>query len=169
MRTKPPKDRGTPYPRSPWNEIIPLLFMGGHYHEDPYGIRAPVIVRNEFDLVISLYTRDGHGPSDGVEHRCAEIPDDPLTEPQLDMVCGMAALAADSVRDGRRVLVRCHRGYNRSGLVVAQALITMGYTADDAIALIRARRSKRALNNALFVDYLTTGLDIARLLTGLEA
>jgi protein-tyrosine phosphatase len=67
------------------------------------------------------------------------------------------------------VLVRCHSGYNRSGLVIGQALITMGYTAADAIALIRDRRSKQALNNALFVDYLTAGLDVARLLTGLEA
>jgi hypothetical protein len=35
--------------------------------------------------------------------------------------------------------------------------------------LIRDRRSKWALNNALFVNYLTTGLDVARLLTGLDA
>jgi protein-tyrosine phosphatase len=169
MRTKSPKGGGASDPRSPWDEIIPLLFMGGHYYRDAHGIRTAVVVGNEFDLVISLYTRDGHGPSDGVEHRCAEIPDDPLTEPQLTMVCDMAELAADSVQAGRRVLVRCHTGYNRSGLVVGQALVSMGYTADDAIALIRARRSKRALNNALFVDYLTTGLDVARLLIGLEA
>jgi hypothetical protein len=169
VRTKWPKDEGVPDPRSPWDEIIPLLFMGGHYYKDRHGIRTAVVVGNEFDLVISLYARDGYGPSSGVEHRRAEIPDKPLTEPQLGMVCDMAELAADSIRDGLRVLVRCHSGYNRSGLVIGQALIIMGYTAADAIALIRDRRSKQALNNALFVDYLTAGLDVARLLTGLEA
>ncbi|MBE1532023.1 protein-tyrosine phosphatase family protein [Actinomadura algeriensis] len=73
------------------------------------------------------------------------------------------------VGNGRRVLVRCHSGYNRSGLVVAQALVHLGYSVEDAIFLVRFRRSKWALNNSLFVDYLTTGLDVARLLTGLEA
>ncbi|HEY1624858.1 MAG TPA: hypothetical protein VGG16_13770 [Streptosporangiaceae bacterium] len=45
----------------------------------------------------------------------------------------------------------------------------MGCTAADAVALIRDRRSPWALNNALFVGYLTTGLDTACLLSGLEA
>jgi hypothetical protein len=50
-----------------------------------------------------------------------------------------------------------------------QALIHLGHSADDAVFLIRYRRSKWALNNPLFVSYLDTGLDVARLLTGLEA
>jgi hypothetical protein len=45
----------------------------------------------------------------------------------------------------------------------------LGYGVADAIFLVRCRRSKWALNNDLFVDYLTTGLDAARLLTGLTA
>lgn len=78
-------------------------------------------------------------------------------------------MAVAAVRQGRRVLVRCHSGYNRSGLVIVQSLITMGYTAEDAVFLIRYRRSKWALNNQVFVDYLTTGLDVARLLVGLDS
>jgi hypothetical protein len=169
MRIKVPKNGGAPYARSPWDEIVPLLYMGGHFYETPAGTQSAVVVGAEFDLVISLYARDGHGPGPGVEHRCAEIPDAPLTSSQIETVCDLAELAATSVRDGRRVLVRCHFGYNRSGLVVAQALVNMGYTLDEAILLIRDRRSDWALHNALFVDYLTAGLDVARLLTGLEA
>lgn len=71
--------------------------------------------------------------------------------------------------DGRRVLIRCHSGYDRSGLVVAQALTIMGHSTDDAIFLIRYRRSKWAPNNPLFVDHLNAGLDVARLLTELDA
>jgi hypothetical protein len=165
MRTK---DRGTPDASSPWDEIVPLLWMGGHYYQDPAGIRKPVVVGGEFDLVISLFARDGHGPDAGVEHRCAEIPDGPLTAGQLEVVCAMAELAAVAARGGRRVLVRCQSGYNRSGLVIAQALINMGHSTDRAIFLIRYHRSKWALNNTLFVAYLNTGLDVARLLTDLE-
>ncbi|MER7543338.1 dual specificity protein phosphatase family protein [Spirillospora sp. NPDC127506] len=166
MRTK---GRGAPDAGAPWDEIVPLLWMGGHFYRDPMGDRAPAIVSNEFDLVISLHTREGHGPSGGVDHRLAEIPDGPLTAEQIAMVCRAAESAAEAVEQGKRVLVRCHSGYNRSGLVIAHALTLSGYSIDDAIFLVRYRRSKWALNNSLFVDYLNTGLDVARLLTGLEA
>ncbi|GAA4233987.1 dual specificity protein phosphatase family protein [Actinomadura meridiana] len=154
---------------APWDEIIPLLWMGGHHYQGPEGTRAPAVVGSDFDLVVSLYVREGHGPSGDVAHHCVDLPDGPLSSEQIEAVCRAAELVAESVRDSRRVLVRCHSGYNRSGLVVAQALMHLGYRADDAIFLIRYRRSKWALNNALFVDYLNTGLDVARLLTGLEA
>lgn len=166
MRTK---GRGAPDASSPWDEIVPRLWMGGHFYRDSAGSRSPAIVGGEFDLVISLYAREGHGPDGSVEHLCVEVPDGALTSEEIEGVCAAAKLAAESVRDGRRVLVRCHSGYNRSGLVVAQALIDQGYSAADAIFLIRYRRSKWALNNPLFVDYLNTGLDVARLLVGLEA
>lgn len=166
MRTK---GRPAPDAGSPWNEIVPLLWMGGHHYREPGGARVPAVADAEFDLVISLYVRDGHGPGAGVEHRRAEIPDGPLTAEQIAVVCRAAEGAVEAVRDGRRVLVRCHSGYNRSGLVVAQALVGMGYGVEDAIFLVRYRRSRWALNNSLFVDYLKTGLDVARLLTGLDA
>ena len=72
------------------------------------------------------------------------------------------------MRAGRKVLVRCHSGYNRSGLVVVRVLVHLGYLVDDAIFLVRYRRSKWALNNQLFVAYLTTGLDVAGLLVDLD-
>ncbi|MEU1619262.1 hypothetical protein ABZ479_18445 [Streptomyces sp. NPDC005722] len=70
--------------------------------------------------------------------------------------------------NGRRTLVRCHSGYNRSGLVVAQALVEGGLQVTAAVALVRERRSPWALNNGTFVEYLTAGLGVARLLTGLD-
>ncbi|WP_242911511.1 protein-tyrosine phosphatase family protein [Actinomadura terrae] len=166
MRTK---GRGAPDAGTPWDEIVPLLWMGGHYYRDPVGNRAPAIVGDEFDLVISLYVREGHGPSGGVDHQCVEVPDGPLTAEQIAAVCRAAELAVEVIGQGRRVLVRCHSGYNRSGLVIAHALTLSGYSTEDAIFLVRHRRSKWALNNSLFVDYLNTGLGVARLLAGLEA
>ncbi|WP_026412623.1 protein-tyrosine phosphatase family protein [Actinomadura oligospora] len=166
MRTE---GRGAPDAGSPWDEIVPSLWMGGHFYRDAAGSRVPVVVGGEFDLVVSLYAREGHGPGGGVEHRRVEVPDGPLAAEQIAAVADAAESVARSVERGRRVLVRCHSGYNRSGLVVVHALTMLGYDTADAIFLVRYRRSKWALNNSLFVDYLNTGLDVARLLTGLEA
>lgn len=163
------KGRGAPDAEQPWNEIVPGLWMGGHQYVNASGERVPAVVTDEFDTVISLYQRDGHGPPPNVEHHYADLPDRPLTADQLEVVCRLAYAVVDAFRQGRRVLVRCHSGYNRSGLVVAQALMGMGYSTDEAVFLIRYRRSKWALNNHTFVDYLSTGLDVARLLTGLDS
>lgn len=49
--------------------------------------------------------------------------------------------------------------------MVVRALVHLGYQVDDAIFLVRYRRWKWAPNNHVFVDYLTTGRDIASLLS----
>ncbi|GAA4078783.1 hypothetical protein [Actinomadura miaoliensis] len=165
MRTE---GRRAPDADAPWNEIVPGLWMGGHQYRDAGGQLAPAVVDAQFDVVISLYRREGHGPAAWIDHHHVDLPDGPLSADQLEAVCLLADLAAAAVRSGRRVLVRCHSGYNRSGLVVAHALVTLGFTTEDAIFLLRRQRSPWALNNRLFVDYLTTGLDVARLLAGLE-
>ncbi|MFJ8621759.1 protein phosphatase [Kitasatospora sp. NPDC093550] len=167
MRTRR-KERHTPGPSAPWNEIVPGLWMGGHYFTPSGGEREPAVVRGEFDLVVSLYTRPGHGPGPGVEHVVREVPDDPLSPGQLLAVQEAAELTAAAVRRGRRTLVRCHSGYNRSGLVVAQALVGLGRDTGEAVRLVREGRSPWALNNPVFVEYLNTGLDVAILLTGLD-
>lgn len=168
MRTRQ-KDRDVPAPGAPWNEIRPGLWMGGHYWTDSAGELQAAVVRDEFDLVISLYTQPGHGPAGRVEHRVAEMPDAALSAFQIDQVRQLAVVAATAVRTGRTTLVRCHAGYNRSGLVVAQTLMELGAAAQDAIELVRRRRSPWALNNELFTQYLLTGLDITHLLVGLES
>jgi protein-tyrosine phosphatase len=141
--------------------------MGGHFYRASSGDLVPAVVGDEFDLVVSLYRHDGHGPAAGIADHVREVPDAALTAAQLADVCELAEIAAAAVRNGQKVLVRCHSGFNRSGLVVVQALGHLGYGVDDAIFLVRYRRSKWALNNDLFVDYLTTGLDVARLLADL--
>lgn len=153
-----------PAPRSPWDEIAPGLWMGGHEYMGASGELESAVVRDEFDLVQSLLRQPGCGPDPGVEHQVWPIPDDPLDGTQLAGVIRLARAAVDASEAGRRVLVRCRQGYNRSGLVVAHALMQRGRTADEAIHLIRARRSPWALHNDLFVAYLRAGLTTARLL-----
>ncbi|MEU0559287.1 hypothetical protein [Dactylosporangium sp. NPDC006015] len=72
------KDRGDPFPDTPWNEIVTGLRMGGHHYVDGSGSVVPVVVGEEFDIVVSLHQRDGYGPPVGVEHYYVDVPDQPL-------------------------------------------------------------------------------------------
>ncbi|MDX3066745.1 MULTISPECIES: protein-tyrosine phosphatase family protein [Streptomyces] len=165
MRTRR-KQPGVPAPGEPWSEIVPGLWMGGHEFAGRTGTGDIefAVVRDEFDLVLTLLRLPGYGPDDGVEHHVWAIPDGPLDGTQLAGVIRLAQAACDALEDGKRVLVRCYSGYNRSGLVVAHALIRDGHSAEEAIRLIRTRRSPWALHNELFVEYLHTGLATVRLL-----
>jgi hypothetical protein len=158
------KHPDVPAPDAPWNEIVSGLWMGGHEFRGRAGQRETAVVRGEFDLVQTLLRMPGHGPDQGVRHHVWPIPDGPLDGTQLAGVIRLAQAAAEALEEGRTVLVRCWHGYNRSGLVVAQALVRQGHSAEEAIRLIRSRRSPWALHNELFVEYLRAGLSTARLL-----
>ncbi len=167
-RTRP-RDREVPGPPpTAWDEITPGLWMGGHYRTDPAGELRPAVVADEFDLVISLFTRTGHGPGPRAEHVVAHMPDAALTAAQLRTVQRLARTAGLALDTGLTTLVRCHSGYNRSGLVVAQCLVDRGLTPAEAIALVRRRRSPWALHNDTFTSYLTTGLDVVAQLVELD-
>ncbi|MCX5192686.1 protein phosphatase [Streptomyces sp. NBC_00249] len=160
------KNPDAPCPATPWDEITPGLWMGGHVWSDPAGEQRSAVVTDEFDLVISLFTRPGHGPDPGVEHLVGEVPDAPLNAAQLHTVRHLADSAGRALDEGRRTLVRCFYGYNRSGLVVAQCLVGRGSPPEEAVRLVRRGRSPWALHNEVFTDYLATGLDAAAQLTG---
>jgi protein-tyrosine phosphatase len=136
----------------PWNEVVPGLWQGGHDVRSQSSTAC--VVGDEFDLVVSLTTRPGYGPAEGVEHvvvRLADAGVDAGTAARLDDV---AATVAEAVDEGRRVLVRCSGGLNRSGLVVALALQRLGRPGEDAVALVRAARGPWALTNPGFVAHL---------------
>ena len=60
---------------------------------------------------------------------------------------------AERVTDGRRVLVHCQAGLNRSGVVSARALMFMGFSVAGAIARVRSARGPFALSNPGFVAW----------------
>jgi protein-tyrosine phosphatase len=55
---------------------------------------------------------------------------------------------------GKKVLIRCQAGLNRSGLIMALVLIREGYKAKDAIALMREKRGISVLCNRTFEKWL---------------
>jgi hypothetical protein len=150
--------RGEPIPAPPgWKmqvfEVVPALFIATRLDtsseygtldvdvivdlEDWEAARAPPVPLGR--LYVSFPMDDG----DEVDPKVREL----------------AVFIASLVTSGRRVLVHCTEGLNRSGVVVARALMEMGLTASDAIDLVRRQRGPSvdgfpALGNDAFVDWL---------------
>jgi hypothetical protein len=133
-----------PIPTDPWNEIADGLYQGSAMHR----------VDDQFHAVYTLCSIRDSGPSYGIKHRRLHIPDGALAASELQQVVGLANLVAFDLDVGLRVLVRCRAGLNRSGLVVAIALLQRGRDVDEILKLERAHRSPWALCNPHFVDYL---------------
>jgi len=113
---------------------------------------------SRFDVVVLCAVE--HQPSrtlfpSGVEVVHAGFDDarDPTRE-DLARAARAARIVARRVHEGKRVLVTCRQGRNRSGLVVATALhLLTGAPGALAADHVKARRD-RALTNDAFVDAL---------------
>jgi len=145
-----------PWPKTPWNEIIPNLWQGGlHYQADPNDWDVEdAYPYDEFQLVVSLHPKLGFEPTPPIPEWRGRIPDGVLDNEDRRRVNEAVTATLAALEDGKRVLVRCQAGYNRSGLVVALVLLAKGWTADEAIAHIRRQRSEWALCNEHFVGYI---------------
>ncbi len=74
--------------------------------------------------------------------------------PQLDRLHSVAALAAELIGKGHRVLSHCGLGLNRSALMAGLILMkTQGLTGSQAVEHLQARRPG-ALYNDVFARYL---------------
>jgi hypothetical protein len=125
----------------PWpaTQIVEGVWQSGHPRPG-----------EQWDAVIDL---DGYQPpleNVGL-YVCWPIVDGPV--PEHGLLVALADLVADLQQAGKRILIHCAGGMNRSGLLVAAALVRNGMRAEDAIKLIRARRPG-ALNNQQFVKHL---------------
>lgn len=148
-----------PFPDRNWDHIAAGLHLGGH-QTAPGG--ASTVVRDEFDVVVSLFTTGQHGPDAEIPHHIHSMADDRLSEDNHAPIQHLATLVADAMDDGQSVLVRCHAGLNRSALVAGLALLNHGWTTDQVLDRMRAARSPHVLFNASFVAYLRLVEDTAR-------
>lgn len=140
------------------DEILTGLWQGGTADDEVVGCGVPRghYDRNHpFDVVVTLYADALPAPW-GVEELRYGFPDAELTSQAADHVLALSEVAYQRWRSGACVLIRCQAGVNRSGLVMAVTLMRLGLTAEEAIALIRSRRSPAALNNPAFVHWLVT-------------
>jgi hypothetical protein len=140
-----------------WSEILPDLWMGGTADNDvtSLGTNEPAITPADFDTVVTLYA--WAGPVDWYvkEVRLGFFDHSEVDLDEHDLAHAVRAAYRDWKR-GKRVLVRCQAGWNRSGLIMALVLMLDGQSPDEAIDLLRTRRSPFALCNSDFVSWLHT-------------
>jgi protein-tyrosine phosphatase len=130
----------------PVNEILPGLYLGGE--------KAAKIIRPYLHVACAaecppdqrLASCNVFVPLHDNQH--VEWVNDPRW---CRRVLKASKYVADDVVKGRRVLVTCHMGLNRSGLVCGLALCRLGYTPKEAIDLMRRLRNEEVLCNPKFV------------------
>lgn len=147
------------------SHIVGGLYIGS---KPPTGKRLAL---EGFDVVV--LAAEEYQPAEwklpGIEVIHVPMADVPvlLRPEQLRAVRLAAADVARHLTLGRRVLVTCRAGLNRSSLIAAAALVLSGrQTPLEAIRLIRERRSPLALNNPAFVHAISTQFPNARRLNG---
>jgi protein-tyrosine phosphatase len=100
----------------------------------------------------------------GVEVLHAPLDDDPtrqMREDEIAIATRAAGRVARRLRAGRRVLVTCAMGLNRSALVAALAMHDVfGMSADEIVARLRRARGSWALSNPNFERLVRVVIDV---------
>jgi hypothetical protein len=133
------REEAPPWPAS---EIVPGVWQSGSPQPGEH-----------WDAVIDLDC--SAPPLEGVAFY-AHWPIEDGPAPETAVLVALADLVNDLRRGGKRVLIHCAAGINRSGLLAAAALIRDGMEADEAVETVRARRPG-VLNNPEFVRQLIEG------------
>jgi len=123
------------------HEIAPNLWQGG---APPYGT---AVAEGGFDVLV-LCAREIQPPSvyfPDVQVIHAPNDDHPafghLTKNKLQTAISAARRVASAVQEGKKVLVTCAAGLNRSGLVTSIALhMLYGWPGSQCIQTVRANR-----------------------------
>lgn len=91
------------------------------------------------------------------------LPDSALSTDELRRALAAARHVAVALTDGRRVLVTCRAGLNRSALVASLGLgIVTRMQPGEIVELMRERRAPAALHNPFFVEYITKFVGASR-------
>lgn len=127
------------------SEIVPGLWQGG--------CDSSLVLPEFFRHVVSLHPWERYRVT-RLPHTYLTIKAYDSTDQAMDIVDPVARWVNALRKDGP-VLVHCQAGLNRSGVVVARSLmLEEGMSAEEAIALIRNKRSPACLCNEAFVQWL---------------
>jgi hypothetical protein len=148
-----------------YSEILPGLWQGGTHDFDTLEFPKEYPIwksEKQFDSVATLYAI-AHPVGWGVKEIRYGFPDSALSEKDIPEIQSVADWVYSEWKSGKKVLVRCQMGWNRSGTVTSLALMKDGYSAQEAIDLIRERRSPYALCNQDFVKFLQKSGQLAKI------
>lgn len=138
-------------PADPPTELLPGRLWQGGLPVDFGWVREQGI-----GVVVDLADADTVAPAeqvDGLVYLKSPLVDgDDVPDPALTL--RLATLVAGLVDDGRRVLVHCTFGRNRSGLLATLVVReVLGLTGEQALAHVQERR-RRVVNNEGFARWL---------------
>jgi hypothetical protein len=142
------------------SEILPGLWVGGTDDMDTIeysgNLHAPKqITKKDFDAVVTLYA--WANPVDWmVEELRFGFYDSDVAHIDSQALATAVSFAYGKWQAGKKVLIRCQAGLNRSGLTAALVLIESGLTPDEAITLLRTKRTSHVLCNGEFEAFVRT-------------
>ena len=141
-----------------WSEILPNLWQGGTFDNDRVGDKhcqfdIPAITRKQFDSVYTFYAFANPVDWEVKEYRFGYY-DSPDTDFPIAEFKRIVSMAHADWKRGEKVLIRCQAGLNRSGIITALVLVREGYSARDAIDLMRQTRHDYVLFNKHFESWL---------------
>lgn len=141
-------------PLATWSEVLPNLWQGGTDDQDVFTqYDKPAITKASFDSVYTFYSFANPVDWFVKEVRLGFYDNDELTI-QPSQLYELAEQAHKEWKQGKRVLIRCQAGLNRSGLLTALVLIKDGFAPSQAISLMRETRSEYVLMNPFFEEWL---------------
>jgi len=128
---------------------------GGYTYLLPEGLLAqgsvpPAYVRLPFDVIVLAAMEFQDVPLPGYEVIRVPLDDSgpPPSQSDRALIRATAARVARRVRAGKRVLVTCHQGRNRSGVLTGLALVDLGVPRE--LAIRRIREARDGLTNLYF-------------------
>lgn len=126
-------------------QVYPNLFIGS----------APLTLPDGFDLIVfTAMEYQPRFPETGQNLIYVALPDAKPTLTERAWALRTAVVVADAIEKGKRVLVTCFAGRNRSAWIAAMAMRIMGLSARTVVSRIRAARGENALSNKHFVETL---------------
>ena len=129
----------TPFSVPLFSHITGSLWVGG----------CPVeTLPEQFKYVVCLYPWGSYRINDDNVFAQAKLYDSE-DEPDSKQILALAK-TVNAFIDAGTTLVHCQAGLNRSNLVAARALMLQGFSAQDAIKLLRQQRCDAVLCNTAF-------------------
>lgn len=113
------------------------------------GSKPPVGVRLPFDTIV-LAAREYQPRMPGFEVVHVPLVDDEPTPSDRKRIHAAAQAVAQRLRAGRRVLVTCRMGKNRSGVIAGLALVELGMPGK--VAARRIQHLRDGLTNPFYLQ-----------------
>ncbi len=127
------------------SQIDGNLWMGGNYYQ---GLKLP----KQFQHSVTVDSMETYRIFHNAKSRMIYDLQD-FDGQDMSMITSLAHWVNSCAADDQ-TLVNCQAGLNRSGVIVARALMLRGMTADEAISLLREKRSVAVLCNPAFEKWL---------------